>query len=127
MLLRSAAAAALLAVGVGGCDHHVEVAGPAGIPYACTDGKAARIFYDGGDPNRAPARLEHDGHSTILNAAPAINGLRYQSEAGLIWWAQGDDARLARAAADGTESEIARCTRVREGGAPAPREHGEDH
>lgn len=127
MVRRSAAAAALLCAGLAGCGHHVEALGPAGLPYSCTGGRTARIFYDGGDPNRAPARLEFEGRTVLLRPAPAMNGLRYEGEGGLVWWSQGDEARLSEAAADGSEREIARCSRLREGDAAAHEEHGDDH
>ena len=56
---RSAYLAILL---LAGCTHHIEEAGPAGIPYACADGKPARIFYAGGGYfPRASAHLVYDG------------------------------------------------------------------
>lgn len=130
-------AAGLLAA----CDHHAEIAGPAGLPYACADGRAARIHYDGGDPNRMPARLAVDGRDFVMHPAPAPNGLRYASEEGLspghslVWWAQGDEASLIEVSADPAaamaEREIVRCARVREGDPAAPEAgqggHGDDH
>jgi len=119
------AAAALLA----GCDHHEEIAGPSGLPYACADGRSARIYYNGGDPNRMPARLDFADRSFTLAPAPAMNGLRYMSEAGLeegrglAWWAQGDEAAISETSAEG-EREIVRCTRVREGETAPPEQHG---
>jgi membrane-bound inhibitor of C-type lysozyme len=124
---RYAAAAASLSVLAGCSGHHVEHPGPAGLAYACSDGATARILYDGGDPNRVPARLDLQGRQILLRPAPAMTGLRYEADGGLVWWSQGDEARLSEAAADGSEREIARCTRVREGGAPPPPEHGDDH
>lgn len=128
------AAAALLAAG---CDHHAELAGPAGLPYACADGRAARIVYDGGDPNRMPARLTFDGREYELMPDAAMSGLRYRSEGGLapgrglIWSAEGDEAVLSAFALDPAsgegEREIVRCTRLREGEAAPPAGHGEDH
>jgi membrane-bound inhibitor of C-type lysozyme len=56
-----------------------------------------------------------------------MTGLRYEGEGGLVWWSQGDEARLSEASAGGAEREIARCTRVREGEAAAAAAHGEDH
>lgn len=125
MALRPAAAA--VAVLLSGCQHHEEAAGPAGLPYACGDGRAARIYYDGGDPNRSPARLEFDGRTVLLRPAPAMSGLRYRSESGLVWSAQGDEARLSEANPDGSEREVARCARIRDGATAPPPEHGEDH
>ncbi|HZF94181.1 MAG TPA: MliC family protein [Allosphingosinicella sp.] len=116
------------------CGHHEEVAaGPGGLPYLCADGRAARIHYDGGDPNRMPARLSFDGHDYEMAPQPAMSGLRYRSEAGaasgraLVWAAEGEEAALIEAAEDG-EREIVRCARVREGeAAPVAEAHGEDH
>ena len=126
MNLRRAAVAAASAALLAGCQHHEEAVGPAGLPYACADGRSARIHYDGGDPNRSPARLELEGRSVVLSPAPAMSGLRYRSESGMVWSAQGDEARLSEAAPDGSEREIVRCARVREGGA-VPDDHGKDH
>jgi hypothetical protein len=113
-------AVALLA----GCSHVEEQDGPAGIPYACAGGGTARIFYDGGDPTRVAARLEYDGREYSVLPAPAETGLRYVSATGLIWSTEGDAAVLRQqgGAADpaGDGREIARCTRVRGGGAPPP-------
>jgi hypothetical protein len=123
-----------------GCDHHEEIAGPSGLPYACADGRTARIHYDGGDPNRMPARLSFDGREFEMAPDPAMSGLRYRSEEGLVpgrglvWAAEGEDAALLEvpldpAAAEG-EREILRCSRVREGDAAPPEAHGghaEDH
>ena len=125
------AGAALLAA----CGHHEEIAaGPGGLPYLCADGRAARIHYDGGDPNRMPARLSFDGHDYRMAPDPAMSGLRYRSEEGrapgraLVWAAEGEEAALIDVAEDG-EREIVRCARVREGDAgAAPAEaHGDDH
>jgi membrane-bound inhibitor of C-type lysozyme len=107
---------------VAACDHHVELAGPAGLPYACSDGRAARIFYDRGDPNRAPARLELGGDTIVLMPAPAMSGLRYVADSGLAWLAEGDEAVLSENGAGG-EREIARCSRVRAGETAAPDHH----
>ena len=139
--MKHAAALPLIAAALAGCDHHADVAGPSGLPYACADGRAARIHYDGGDPNRMPARLEIDGRAFVLHPAPALNGLRYASESGLtpghglVWWAEGDEASLIEVSGDpaaaATEREIVRCVRIREGEPPAPAEgrhpHGDDH
>jgi len=121
------AAAALLAA----CGHHEEIAaGPAGLPYLCADGRAARIHYDGGDPNRMPARLSFDGHDYEMAPQPAMSGLRYRSEEApasgraLVWAAEGEEAALIEVA-EGGEREIVRCARVREGETAAPA--GEAH
>lgn len=101
------------------CDHHVGLAGPAGLSYRCADGRIARIFYDGGDPNRAPARLELGGQRHLVTPAGPMSGLRYEG-GGLLWEAEGDDATV-------TEGPRAtRCARIREGDIAAPA-HGNDH
>lgn len=134
----AAAAAAVSALAA--CDHHQAIAGPSGLLYACADGRALRVFYDGGDPNRAQARLQFEGREFALAPAPAMSGLRYISTEGispgrgLAWSAEGDEAVLAEraldpAAAEG-EREIVRCTRVREDAVPAADRHGaapDDH
>ena len=135
---RTAAALAAAAALLGGCDHHVDVAGPAGLPYACSDGRSARIFFDGGDPNRASARLRFDGREFALTPVPAMSGLRYVAENGLtaghalVWSAQGDEASLTELPADpaSEEREVVRCSRVREGEATTAEPHGahgDDH
>jgi hypothetical protein len=134
-LARATIAAAAGAAALAACDHHEDVAGPSGLPYACADGRSARIHYDAGDPNRMPARLTFDGHDYVLAPDPAMSGLRYRSEAGLtpgrslVWSAEGDAAALIDApgaAAAEEEREIVRCARVREGEpAPAAEPHAE--
>lgn len=115
-----------------GCAGHHDEPGPAGIPYACGDGKAARFFYEGGGYfPRASARLLYEGRSIDLRATPPTYGLRYVSDAGgesapiLIWSARGEEAWLAEVAPGRSEErEIAHCTRLRAGGAPAEPEAG---
>ena len=127
--LRTFSLSALLVAGCAG--HHHEL-GPAGIPYACAEGKAARIFYEGGGYfPRARARLVYDGREIDLQATPPTYGLRYVSDAGgenapiLIWSARGEEAWLAELApGQAEEREIAHCTRVRTGGAPVEPEPG---
>lgn len=125
----------LLAACAGG--HH-DVAGPAGIPYACADGKAARVTYAGGGYfPRATARLVYDGREIALNAVPPTYGLRYvtdphsEAEPILIWSARGEEAWLSELApGQQDERELAHCTRLRAGDAPevhAAGEHGSDH
>lgn len=117
-----------------GCAGHVEGRGPAGIPYACADGRPARVFYEGGGwfP-RARARLLFDGREIDLSATPPTYGLRYVSEDDghgpvLIWSARGEEAWLAELGDPGTEErEIAHCTRLRDGGADEPAAQGEHH
>ena len=122
-----------------GCQHHDEAVGPAGLPYACADGRAARIYYDGGDPNRMPARLSFEGGEFTLYPVPALNGLRYATATGLapgrnlVWTAEGDEAMLIDVAADPAVADqrmIVRCARVRAGETAAPDDgtgHREDH
>jgi membrane-bound inhibitor of C-type lysozyme len=106
------------------CDHAIEHSGPAGIPYACADGRAVRIFYDGGDPNRSPARLVLDGHDIALEPAPAMSGLRYVAASGVEWTAEGDSALLGEPAPGGPGTTA--CTRLRSGAAEAE-ERGAHH
>lgn len=125
----AAAALALFALPAACSSHHVESAGPAGLPFACADGRAARIFYEGAG-ERARARLVFDGRTFKMAAAPAMTGLLYVSRKGLtpgrtlIWSAEGDEARLSDSATDragvAEEHEIVRCRRIREGHADAP-------
>lgn len=110
---RTVPLAALLLAGCAG--HHVED-GPGGIPYACADGKSARIVYGGGGYfPRARARLNYDGREIALSAVPPTYGLRYVSDAEpiLIWSARGEEAWLSALEPGGEEREIAHCTRLR--------------
>ena len=123
---RSAALAALL---LAGCAHHTG-SGPAGIPYACADGKAARVTYEGGGYYpRGRARLVYDGREIHLDAVPPTYGLRYvsgESAPILIWSARGEEAWLSElGAGQSEEREIAHCTRVR-AGTVADLPHGAD-
>jgi membrane-bound inhibitor of C-type lysozyme len=102
------------------CAHHVEEAGPPAIPYACADGKLARISYAGGGYfPRASARLVYDGREIALAAVPPTYGLRYVSDGAdnapiTIWSARGEDAWLTELdPGQAEEREIAHCTRVR--------------
>jgi membrane-bound inhibitor of C-type lysozyme len=118
---------ALLAGCAGG--HH-DAPGPAGIPYVCADGKAARVTYAGGGYYpRASATLVYDGREIALSAVPPTYGLRYVSdpegEGGpiLIWSARGEEAWLTGlAAGESEERELAHCSRLRASGAPAEAE-----
>ena len=111
---------------------------PGDLPYSCGGGHVARITYEnGGWFVRARAKLVWDGRTTNLQASPPTYGLRYVSaddaaDPILVWTARGEDAwisEIARnAAADAPEREVARCTRVREGGAePAHGTGGDAH
>lgn len=102
---------------------HEESAGPAGIPYLCADGKAARVLYVGGGYfPRAAARLLYDGRAIDLQATPPTYGLRYVSADAAsgpiyIWSTRGEEAWLSEI--DGPDPnaqarEIAHCTRARE-------------
>jgi len=110
----------VLALLIAGCAAP-EALGPAGIPYACADGKSARIAYEGGGYfPRARARLVYDGREIDLAAVPPTYGLRYVSEPGgenapiLIWSARGEEAWLSELdAGQSEEREIAHCSRVR--------------
>ena len=113
--------ALLIASPLAGCATAHEEAGPAGIPYACADGRPARVTYEGGGWFvRARARLLFDGRAIELMATPPTYGLRYvtaDDHAGgpiLIWSARGEEAWLAELADDNeTTREIAHCTRLR--------------
>jgi hypothetical protein len=106
------------------CAHPEPGTGPAGIPFACAGGKAARIFYQGGGYfPRATARLEYDGREYRLSAVPPTYGLRYVSDPGVgggpitIWSARGEEAWIAELdPGQSEEREIAHCTRVRTDG-----------
>ncbi|HTU12038.1 MAG TPA: hypothetical protein VMG08_14200 [Allosphingosinicella sp.] len=113
---------------------------PGDIPYSCGEGHVARITYEnGGWFVRAKAKLVWDGRTVQLQASPPTYGLRYVSaddaaDPILVWTARGEEAwitEIARSdAADTPEREVARCTRVREGGAEpaagAPHAEGDD-
>jgi membrane-bound inhibitor of C-type lysozyme len=130
--MRALATLSLPALLLAGCAGHHEELGPAGIPYACGDGKAARISYEGGGYfPRARARLLYDGREIDLAATPPTYGLRYVSDAGgehaaiLIWSARGEEAWLTELApGEAEEREIAHCTRLRAGDVPAVPEPG---
>ena len=124
-----------------GCAHHGEsIYDPPRIrdlAYGCGDGHVARIAYqNGGWFVRARASLVWDGRTIALQASPPTYGLRYVSaddnaDPILIWTARGEEAwisEIARnAAADSPEHEVARCTRIREGGAEPIPTGGEAH
>jgi len=91
-----------------------------GIPYACADGKPARVFYsNGGYFPQARARLLYDGRELQLSAVPPTYGLRYVSEGGenapiMIWSVRAEEAWLTELDPGRTEErEIAHCTRFR--------------
>jgi len=101
-----------------------DAPGPAGIPYACADGKPARIFYEGGGYYpRATARLDYDGRETPLSAVPPTYGLRYVSAGAggtpiLIWSVRGEEAWISELdPGQADERPLAHCTRIRAAGA----------
>jgi membrane-bound lysozyme inhibitor of c-type lysozyme MliC len=114
-----------------GCAGHHEAAGPAGISYACGDGRPARIVYEGGGWHpRARAHLLFDGRTIALAATPPTRGLRYVSDepdgaAPMLWEAWGEEARLSQLTGADAWTELARCTRLRDGGEEAA--HPPDH
>jgi hypothetical protein len=124
-----------------GCAGGGEVHGPhhpGDVPYSCGDGHIARITYEnGGWFVRARAELAWDGRNIHLQASPPTYGLRYVSaddnaDPILVWTARGEEAWISEIArnapAETPARAIARCTRVREGGAePVPAEGGEAH
>jgi membrane-bound inhibitor of C-type lysozyme len=124
-----------------GCAGSGEVHGPhhpGDIPYSCSNGHLARITYEnGGWFVRARASLAWDGRTIHLQASPPTYGLRYVSaddnaDPILVWTARGEEAWLTEIARDAPPDaagrELARCTRVREGGAePAHAVGGEHH
>jgi hypothetical protein len=125
--MRAFGSASLTLFLLAGCAARHEGHGPAGIPYACADGRPARVFYEGGGWFvRARARLLFDGREIVLVATPPTYGLRYvtaDDHGGgplLIWSARGEEAWLAELAGDDAgEREIAHCTRLRSGGEDA--------
>lgn len=119
----TAIASAVLLSGCGG-GHPPEPVGPAGLAYACADGRAARILFRGGDPNRTAAVLTFDGREHEMIPGAAASGLRYRSAEGLVWASEGAEAAIIEATADG-EREIVRCTRLREGEVRAFSQAGE--
>jgi len=119
MLAASIGALALSAC-AGGAHHDAH--GPAGIPYLC-NGQPARITYEGGGfYPRGSAELAYEGRAIHFAAMPPTYGLRYQEPREerpiLVWTARAEDAWLAELAADGSERELAHCTRIRESAGP---------
>ncbi len=126
--------AALSILLLAGCAHGGEsiydAPRPRDIPYNCGDGHLVRISYEnGGWFVRARAHLVWDGRTIALQASPPTWGLRYVSaddaaDPILVWTARGEEAWISEIArgddADAPEREVARCTRVREGGADPP-------
>ena len=111
-------------------------AAPAVVPYLCSDGHTANVIYESGnDFVHASARLDYDGRTVELRAAPTLYGVRYRTAeateggAPLAWSLRGEQAVLSEAPeADSytrAEHELARCIRVR--GAAAPVEGHSEH
>jgi hypothetical protein len=115
-----------------------EETGPPVVPYLCSDGHTANVLYESGnDYLHARARVEHEGHTYELEAAPTLYGVRYRTESAaedgdtLAWTLRGEQAVLSEAPDTDSytreEHELLRCIRLR-GGAPAATEgHGEGH
>lgn len=119
--------AAGLACLLAGCATTEEAPPPAGVPYACADGRPARVIYEGGGYfPRATARVLFDGRVIPMAAVPPTQGLRYVSDEGgenapiLIWSLRGEEGLLSELAPGAEEErEIARCMRLRSGGESA--------
>ena len=101
-----------------GCAHQRAEIDQPGIPYACADGKPARVFYTGGGYfPRARARLEYDGREYRLVAVPPTYGLRYVTDGAdnapiMIWSVRAEEAWLTELdPGQSEEREIAHCTR----------------
>lgn len=107
---------------------------PPVIAYVCEDGRqAAAIYEHGNDYLHAKVKLTFDGHTTELEAAPTLYGIRYVSEPSaeepraLMWSLRGERAWLAEAtephdvASQGRP--IAQCTRMRQAMAAATPGH----
>lgn len=111
------------------CGFSEHAAAPPTIPYMCADGHSASVIYEwGSDYTHARALVTYDGRTTEMRAAPTLYGVRYRAEAAdgapaLAWSLRGDEGRLTRSpdamSYTGDEQELARCARVREGGAGA--------
>lgn len=105
-----------------GCATAHEEHEPAGIPYACADGRTARIQYEnGGWFMRARAALDLGGRRIALVAIPPTQGLRYVSTEGgetppMLWDAWGELARISTLTDGDVWTELTTCTRVRDGG-----------
>ncbi len=110
---------------------------PPVIAYVCEDGRqAAAIYEHGNDYLHAKVLLTFDGHTSELEAAPTLYGIRYVAEPSaehpraLMWSLRGERAWLAEAtdphdvASQGQP--IAQCTRVRTAMASAEAGHSAD-
>src|SRR5262245_43974848 len=70
--------------------------GPAPVPYACGDGRAASVVYESGnDYIHAKALVTLDGRTVELEAAPTLYGVRYRGHEGagtpLAWTLRGEE------------------------------------
>ncbi len=98
-------------------------AGPAPIPYLCSDGHSASVVYESGsDFHHAKALVTYEGRTIEMRAAPTLYGVRYRAEAGeggppLAWSLRGEEAWLTEAPDEDSytrqERAIVRCIRVR--------------
>lgn len=122
-------------------------AGPAPIPYLCSDGHEASVVYESGsDFNHAKALVTYEGRTIEMRAAPTLYGVRYRAEASeggtpLAWSLRGEEAWLTEAPDEDSytrqERALVRCIRLR-GALPVQTAsadshgsdgegHGEDH
>lgn len=153
--MRAIGLAGLAAFALSACGHEAGV-GPAGIPFACADGKVAWAYYEGGGYfPRGTVRIAYDGRDMELRAVPPTYGLRYVSEGGegghegaagagheggaeaghegaeapvMIWSVRGEEAWLSQLdPGQSEERELTHCTRIREGVVPTPPVHSEGH
>ena len=74
--MRARRFACLAVLLLAGCTHHIQEIGSAGIPYACADGKPARIFYAGGGyfPPRPEGRFASRHKITAARRPPLCSG-----------------------------------------------------
>ena len=110
-------------------------AGPKGIPFTCSDGRALRVVY-GREGPKAHAKLVWEGaEPRELEPAHSLEGLRYTAEVQpgqlMIWTTDGVEGRIFEGTADG-EREVAHCKRLGWSGAEDahvvnPAKHGDIH
>ena len=111
-------------------------AGPAPIPYLCSDGHEASVVYESGsDYHHAKAQVTYEGRTIEMRAAPTLYGVRYRAEAGeggtpLAWSLRGEEAWLTEAPDEESytrqERAIVRCIRLR-GALPVRTVSAESH
>jgi hypothetical protein len=120
ILLRGLAVTAPLVL----CANSPVHSGPAVIPYQCGETSASVVYVSGSDYVHARALVSYGGRTFEMRAAPTLYGARYRGTSGdgstpLAWTLRGEEGILSEAPSDtsytGTEREIARCVRVREG------------